>query len=64
MTTANRVQKRRTANPRASKRASTKPAETVSDFKTRIALMMRAREGRPCSVLGAAHADPCVVRKN
>ena len=48
----------------------TKPAtrkqqvEAIVDFKARIAMIMREREGRgKFSVIGASHADPCVVRK-
>jgi hypothetical protein len=38
--------------------------ESVSDFKSRIARMMREREtGQRYSVIGAARAHPCVVRR-
>jgi hypothetical protein len=40
--------------------------ESVADFKARIAIMMRQREtgqtDNRYSVIGAAHAHPCVVR--
>ena len=38
--------------------------ETTSDFKARIALLMRQREtGKTYSIIGAPRAHPCVVRK-
>lgn len=37
--------------------------ESIADFKQRIALMMRNREGgKVYSMIGAARPDPCVVR--
>lgn len=38
-------------------------SESVADFKARIAQIMRKKEGKSYSVIGAAHAHPCVVRK-
>lgn len=39
--------------------------ESVADFKQRIAIIMRKRNGYGSySIVGAAHADPCVVRKS
>jgi len=39
--------------------------ETVSDFKARIAIMMREREtGKKYSMVGGPRAHECVVRKN
>ena len=39
--------------------------ESVSDFKQRIAIMMREREtGKKYSVMGGPRADDCVVREN
>jgi hypothetical protein len=41
-----------------------KQPESMADFKHRIALLMRNREGgAQYSIIGAAPADPCVVRK-
>jgi hypothetical protein len=38
--------------------------ESVSDFKARIALMMREREtGKTYSMVGASRAHECVIRK-
>jgi hypothetical protein len=38
--------------------------ESVADFKQRLAIMMREREtGKRYSIIGAAPAHPCVVRK-
>jgi hypothetical protein len=38
--------------------------ESVSDFKARIALLMRQQEtGKTYSVPGASRAHPCVVRQ-
>jgi hypothetical protein len=38
--------------------------ESVSDFKTRIALLMREREtGNKYAITGASRAHECVVRK-
>lgn len=40
-----------------------RPQESIADFKHRIALMMRNREGgKVYSIIGAARPDPCVVR--
>jgi hypothetical protein len=41
------------------------PAETVADFKSRIALMMRNQnnEGKVYTVAGGPRAHECVVRK-
>lgn len=40
-----------------------KPVESLADFKHRIALIMRNREGGAVySMIGAAKPDPCVVR--
>jgi hypothetical protein len=37
--------------------------ESIADFKQRIALLMRNREGgKQYSIIGAARPDPCVVR--
>ena len=42
-----------------------KPQESIADFKHRIALLMRNREGgKVYSIIGAAPAHPCVVRQN
>jgi hypothetical protein len=42
-----------------------KPQESIADFKHRIALLMRNREGgKQYSIIGAARPDPCVVRSN
>jgi hypothetical protein len=39
--------------------------ETVSDFKSRIALLMREREtGKTYAIVGASRAHSCVVRKS
>jgi hypothetical protein len=41
-----------------------KPTETVADFKSRLALMMREREtGKKYSVMGGPRAHDSVVRK-
>jgi len=41
-----------------------KPTETTSDFKHRIAVIMRANLGLgDYSLVGAAHADQCVLRR-
>jgi hypothetical protein len=41
------------------------PHETIAEFKHRIALLMRNREGgKVYSVIGASPADPCVVRNS
>jgi hypothetical protein len=46
-------------------RITQKQPESVSDFKARIAIMMREREtGKVYSVMGASRADKCVVRHN
>lgn len=38
--------------------------ESVGDFKSRIAAIMRQREtGAECSIVGGPRADACVVRK-
>jgi hypothetical protein len=38
--------------------------ESVADFKQRIAIIMRKRNGYgDYSIVGAAKSDPCVVRK-
>jgi hypothetical protein len=38
--------------------------ETTADFKQRIAILMRFREtGKRYSLVGAARADQCVLRK-
>lgn len=38
--------------------------ESVADFKQRIAIIMRKRNGYGSySMVGAAMSDPCVVRK-
>jgi len=38
--------------------------EIVSDFKARIALLMREREtGKKYAIVGASRAHECVVRK-
>jgi hypothetical protein len=43
--------------------AMNKPQETIAEFKHRIALLMRNREGgKQYSIIGAARPDPCVVR--
>jgi hypothetical protein len=40
-----------------------KPQETMAEFKHRIALLMRNREGgRVYSMIGAARPHPCIVR--
>jgi hypothetical protein len=40
-----------------------KPQESIADFKHRIALLMRNREGgKAYSIIGAARPDPCVIR--
>ena len=39
--------------------------ESVSDFKARIALLMRQREtGKKYSIMGASRAHECVVKKS
>lgn len=39
------------------------PNESMADFKHRIALLMRNREGgKVYSIIGAARPDPCVIR--
>lgn len=46
-------------------RRSTRPTESVADFKQRIAIMMREREtGKKYSIVGAARAHDCVIRKH
>jgi hypothetical protein len=41
-----------------------KPQETIADFKHRIALMMRNKEGgKVYSIIGAARPHPCTIRK-
>jgi hypothetical protein len=40
-----------------------KPVESIADFKHRIALLMRNREGgKIYSIIGAARPHPCVIR--
>ena len=40
-----------------------KPQESMADFKARIALLMRNKEGgKIYSVIGAARPDPALVR--
>jgi hypothetical protein len=42
-----------------------KQAESIADFRQRIAIIMREREtGKKYSIVGAAHAHPCVVRSH
>lgn len=39
------------------------PYESVSDFKHRLAIIMREREtGKRYSIIGAARPHPCVIR--
>jgi hypothetical protein len=39
------------------------PQESIADFKHRIALLMRNKEGgKQYSIIGAARPHPCVVR--
>lgn len=41
-----------------------KPQESVADFRARLAIMMRERDtGKRYSVIGAAPANECVVRR-
>jgi len=41
-----------------------KAYETTQDFKHRLARAERLRRGEgDCSIIGASHADPCVVRR-
>jgi hypothetical protein len=38
--------------------------ESMADFKHRIALLMRNKEGgKIYSIIGAAPSDPCVIRE-
>jgi hypothetical protein len=40
-----------------------KPQESIADFKHRIALLMRNKEGgKQYSIIGAARPHPCVIR--
>ena len=42
-----------------------RPQESIADFKHRIALLMRNREGgKQYSIIGAARPHPCVIRPN
>lgn len=43
------------------KPSNLKPAESVADFRQRLAAMLREK---PTSIAGAAPAHPCVVRQS
>jgi hypothetical protein len=51
-------------SPKTAQRQKTQePQESIADFKQRIALLMRNREGgKVYSMIGAAPPDPCVIR--
>jgi hypothetical protein len=51
-------------NYRVLKAICHKQPESVSDFKARLAQMMREREtGKKFAIVGASRAHECVVRK-